>query len=116
MKLCSDGHDKSKSGEGLFPIRDYVNAGWCFSGMVPIKCHFSGGCNKFVHHLFIIQSVVANNVDEGGVATLCKEQQYEYQRFSEKHSSLNPKRHWKTGSRNHQLSSNTHQKEEEYLS
>jgi hypothetical protein len=116
MKLFSDGNDKSESDEGLIPMCDWANEGRCFPGMVLIKCQFSGGCNKFAHHLCTIQLAVANNVDEGGIATLCKEHNHEYQRFSEQCFTLNPKRNWKTGSRNRPLSSNARHKDEEYLS
>jgi hypothetical protein len=95
---------------------DWANEGKCFPGMVQIKCQFSGGCNKFVHHLCTIQWAIANNVDEGGIATLCKEHHHEYQRFSEQYSIINPKPHWKTGSGNHPWSSNACHEDEEYLS
>jgi hypothetical protein len=108
--------DKSKSDEGSIPVCDWANEGWCFPGMVPIKCQFSRGCNIFVHHLCTIQWAIANNVDEGGIATLCKEHHHVYQHFSEQCSTLNPKPNWKTGSGNCPSSSNARRKDEEYLS
>ncbi len=95
---------------------DWANEGRCFPSMVPIKCHISGGCNRFVYHLCTIQWAVANNVDEGGIATLCKEHQPEYQCFSEQRSTINSKTNWKTGSGNCPSSSNACCKDEEYLS
>ncbi len=104
--------DKSKSDEGSIPMCDWANEGRCFPGMVPIKCQFSGGCNKFVHHLCTIKWAVAKNVFEGGIATLCKEHHHEYQHFSEQLSTLNPKPNWKTGCGNHPLSSNARRMDE----
>ncbi len=111
-----DEDHKSKSDEGSIPMCDWANEVRCFPGMVPIKCQFLGGCNKFVHHLCTFQSAIANNVDEGVIATLCKEHHHEYQRFSEQHSTINPKPNWKTGSGNRPLSLNARCKDEEYLS
>jgi hypothetical protein len=51
----SDKDDKFKSDEGSIPMCDWATEGRCFPGMVPIKFQFSGGCNKFVHHLCTIQ-------------------------------------------------------------
>ncbi len=112
----SDKDDKSKSDEGSIPMCDWADEGRCFPGMVPIKRQFSGGCNKFVHHLCTIQWAIANNVDEGGIATLCKEHCHEYQHFSEQRSTLNPKPNQKTGSGNCPSSLNACCSDEEYLS
>ncbi len=109
----SDEDDKSKSDKGSIPMCDWANEGRCFPGMVPIKCQFSGRCNKFVHHPCTIQWAIANNVDEGRIATLCKEHHPEYQRFSEQCFTISPKPNWKTGSGNCPLSSNARCKDEE---
>jgi hypothetical protein len=52
-----------------------------------LKCQYAGGCTSFVHHLCTIQWASENNVDEGGIATLCREHHPEYHRIC-KQSSL----------------------------
>ncbi len=112
----SDKDVKSESNEGFIPICDWANEGRCCPGLVPIKCQYSGGCNKFVRHLCTIQWASANNVAEGEIATLCREHHPEYQRFSQQRSTNNPKPNWKTGSENCPSSSNACCKVKEYLS
>ncbi len=71
--------DEDDSDEGLVPICDWANEGRCFPGLVPIKCQFSGGCSKFVHHLCANEWANANDVDVPRIATLCREHHPVYQ-------------------------------------
>jgi len=61
---------------------DWANKGRCIHGLTPIQCRFSGGCMKYAHHVCTIEWAGANNLPEGGIATLCREHYPQYQNFT----------------------------------
>ena len=61
---------------------DWISEGHCPMGLKPIKCQYSGGCNKFVHHICAINWATENNVEEGSIATLCKQHHPMYQKYA----------------------------------
>jgi hypothetical protein len=79
--------------------------------MVPIKCQYAGECTKFVHHLCTIQWASENNVDERGIATLCREHHPEYHQFCKQSSLVDSNR-----SGHNYSSSKARCKDEEYVS
>ncbi len=85
--FSSSDEDDQSGNECVTLTCDWANEGKCIQGMVPIKCQYAGGGTKFVHHLCTIQWASENNVDEGGIATLCREHHPEYHQFC-KQSSL----------------------------
>jgi hypothetical protein len=93
------------------PTCDWANEGKCIPDLVQMKCQYAGGCTKFVHHLCTIQWASENNVDEGGIATLCREHHPEYHRFSKQSSPVDSNRSGHSYS-----SSKVHCKGEEYVS
>ncbi len=97
--------------ECVTPSCDWANEGKCIPGMVPIKCQYAGGCTKFAHHLCTIQWASENNVDEGGIATLCREHHPEYHQFCKQSSRVDSNRSGHCHS-----SSTAHPKDEEYVS
>jgi hypothetical protein len=61
---------------------DWISEGHCPMGLKPIKCQYSGGCNKFVHHICAINWATENNVEEGSIATLCRQHHPMYQKYA----------------------------------
>jgi hypothetical protein len=72
------------------PICDWAIEGRCNQSIVPRKCQYSGGCNKYVHHLCTIEWATENGIEESGIATLCRQHHPEYQ------SKCNTKKHSKS--------------------
>jgi hypothetical protein len=66
--------------------------------MPPSQCQYSGGCTKFVHHVCTIEWASSNNIQEGGIAVLCREHHPEYTQFSK---SSSPKESMTTSSPSH---------------
>jgi hypothetical protein len=109
--FSSSDEDDQSGNECVNPTCDWANEGKCIPGLVPMKCQYAGGCNKFVHHLCTIQWASENNVDEGGIATLCREHHPEYHQFSKQSSPVDSNRSGHSYS-----SSKAHHKGEEYVS
>jgi hypothetical protein len=70
------------------PTCDWVVKGRFIPDLVPRRCQYSGGCNKYTHHHFTIDWATDNNIEDGGIAILCREHHPEYQRYT-KQNSLN---------------------------
>ena len=90
--LSSSDKDDCSGNECTNPSCDWAIEGRCILGLVPIKCQYAGGCNKFVHHLCTIQWACENNIDEGGIATLCRDHHPEYIHISKPSSPVYTKR------------------------
>ena len=71
--LDSSDEDDQSDFESVIPTCDWACEGRCIPMLKPIKCQYSGGCKKFVHHTCTIEWASENNVDEGGVSSLCRE-------------------------------------------
>jgi hypothetical protein len=71
--LSSSDEDDHSGNECTNPSCDWVIEGKCIPGLFPIKCQYAGGCTKFLHHLWTIQWACENNIDERGIATLCRD-------------------------------------------
>jgi hypothetical protein len=65
---------------------DWAVEGRCVPGLVPRRCQYSGGCNKYVHHPCTIDWAIDNNIEEDGIAILCREHHPEYQRYTKQNS------------------------------
>jgi hypothetical protein len=109
--FSSSDEDDQSGNEFVTPTCDWANEGKCIPGMVLIKCQYAGGCTKFVHHLYTIQWASENNVDEGGIATLCREHHPEYHQFCKQSSLVDSNRSGHSYS-----SSMACRKDEEYVS
>ena len=77
----SDEDDQESVSEGVNPTCDWACEGRCIPNLNPIKCQYSEGCNKFVHHTCTIEWASENNVVEGGISTLCREHHPEFQQY-----------------------------------
>ncbi len=55
-----------------------------------MKCQYSGGCNKYVHHVCTIEWATENHVDVNSIAILCRDHR-EYQTFIKSHSKKTSK-------------------------
>jgi hypothetical protein len=109
--FSSSDEDDQSGNECVTLMCDWANEGKCIPGMVPIKCRYAGGCTKFVHHLCTIQWASENNVDEGGIATLCREHHPEYYGLYKQSSLVDSNRSGHSYS-----SSKARHKDEEYVS
>ena len=65
---------------------DWACEGRCIPGLSPVKCQYSGGCNKFVHHVCTIEWATENFVEVDSIAILCRDHHREYQAFIKSHS------------------------------
>jgi hypothetical protein len=90
--FSSSDEDDQSGNECVTPTCDWANEGKCNPGMVPIKCQYAGGCTKFVYHLCTIQWASENNVDEGGIATLCRDHHPKYHQFCKQSSFVDSNR------------------------
>jgi hypothetical protein len=58
-------------------------------GTPLLKCQQSG-CSKLVHHVCLIEWVASNNLDEGGIATFCRQHHPQYCQKITANSNANP--------------------------
>ncbi len=95
------------------PTCDWAVERRCIPGLVSRRCQYSGGCNKYVHHPCTIDWAIDNNIEEGGIAILCREHHPEYQRYT-KQNSLNDTKwsgHSHSSSKAHYPGNNDHYKD-----
>lgn len=86
--LDSSDEDDQSDSESVIPTCDWACEGRCIPILKPIKCQYSGGCNKFVHHTCTIEWASENNVDEGGISILCREHHPEFQHYLARSSKV----------------------------
>ncbi len=70
---------------------DWACEGRCIPGLSPVKCQYSGGCNKYVHHVCTIEWATENHVEVDSIAILCSDHHREYQTFIKSHSEKTSK-------------------------
>jgi hypothetical protein len=97
--LDSSDEDDQSDFESVIPTCDWACEGRCIPMLKPIKCQYSGGCKKFVHHTCTIEWASENNVDEGGISILCREHHPEFQHYLARSSKVKVDHSMKSGTR-----------------
>ena len=95
----SSDEDDQSDFESVIPTCDWACEGRCIPMLKPIKCQYSGGCKKFVHHTCTIEWASENNVDEGGISILCREHHPEFQHYLARSSKVKVDHSMKSGTR-----------------
>ena len=100
------------SKESTYPSCDWAIEGRCIPGLNPVKCQYSRGCTKFVHHVCTIEWARENNIDEGGIALMCRDHHPEYIHYSKPSS---PKESTTTSSPSHNLQTGDGNNDSNYI-
>ncbi len=87
--LSSSDEDDESSKKKENPTCDWAVEGRCIPNLIPRRCQFLGGCNKYVHHSCSIEWATDNNIEEGRIGIMCREHHPEYQCYYTEQNSLN---------------------------
>ncbi len=78
----------------LDPICDWAIEGRCNQSIVPKRCQYSRGCDKYVHHLCTIEWATENGIEESSILTLCRKHHPEYQHKCNTKQQFKPDTKW----------------------